>query len=131
MPDKIIFYRDKDKGILNPVLFADTAENWAREVHDKGGRNANKRSQIRKFYDEVLRLNGIVKGSPGDWDHVLPFVNMLIAKAVYARGRNKITDEFVVLLKECTRQVSSPKDLDVFTNFFEAFMGYYRQYGEN
>lgn len=131
MPDKIIFYRDRDKGILNPVLFADAAENWAKEVHEKGGRNANKRSQIRKFYDEVLRLNGIVKGSPDDWDHVFPFVNMLIAKAVYARGRKKITDEFVTLLKECTKQVTSPKDLEVFANFFEAFIGYYPQDEKN
>ena len=31
-------------------------------------------------------------------------------------------------LGECIDQVEQPGDLDVFANFFEAFMGYYKQY---
>jgi CRISPR-associated protein Csm2 len=89
----------------------------------------NKRTQIRKFYDEVVRLNGNVKSNPDDWDAVLPYINMLIAKAAYANGRNKlVTDDFVNLLKDCIAQVQKPADLDVFANFFESFMGFYRKY---
>mgnify|MGYP000927383945 FL=1 len=89
----------------------------------------NKRTQIRKFYDEVVRLNGNVKSNPDDWETVLPFINMLIAKAAYANGRNTlVTDDFVALLKDCVSQVQKPADLDVFANFFESFMGFYRKY---
>ncbi len=133
--DRIEFYKDRTRGIIKPTLFSDVAEKWAADIANSGrskdGKKLdhNKRSQIRKFYDEVLRLNGNVKNNPRDWDVTLPYVNMLIAKAAYARGRNSlVTDQFVSMIKDCVAQVQEPKDLDVFANFFEAFMGFYRQY---
>ncbi len=133
--DKIEFYKDRAKGIVEPKLFSDFAEKSAEVIAKSGvsrdGKRLdhNKRSQIRKFYDEVMRLNGNVKSKPEDWDIVLPYINMLIAKAAYARGRNSlVTDEFVNMIKDCVAQVQKPADLDVFANFFEAFMGFYRQY---
>jgi CRISPR-associated protein Csm2 len=131
MAEAIVFYKDKERRIINPALFSTTAENWSKEVHERAGRDANKRTQLRKFYDEVLRLNTLLKNNPADWDNVLPFVNMLIAKAVYARGRNKVTQEFEKMLKDCIAQVQKREDMEVFANFFESFMGYYRQYGAN
>lgn len=127
----VSFYKDKEKRILNPVLFSETAMDWAEKIHVKGGRYANKRSQLRKFFDEVLRLNSLAKSNPGAWDNIIPYVNMLIAKAAYAQGRKKVTQEFVDLIKVCIDQVHNDRELDVFANFFEAFMGFYRKYGEN
>lgn len=137
--NKISFYKDKGKAMIEPKLFSDVAEQAAEEIAKSGqtpsrdGRpprlDHNKRTQIRKFYDEVVRLNATAKASPEEWDVILPFINMLIAKAAYANGRNKlVTDEFVHLLKECIMQVQQPADLDVFANFFESFMGFYRKY---
>ena len=136
--NKIAFYKDKTKGIIDPKLFSDIAEKAASDIAKSGqttmrdGRTRldhNKRTQIRKFYDEVVRLNGNVKSNPDDWETVLPFINMLIAKAAYANGRNTlVTDDFVALLKDCVSQVQKPADLDVFANFFESFMGFYRKY---
>lgn len=136
--NKIDFYKDKARGIINPKLFSDIAEQAASDIAKSGQTTTrdgkvrldhNKRTQIRKFYDEVVRLNGNVKGNPDDWETVLPFINMLIAKAAYANGRNKlVTNDFVDLLKECISQVQKPADLDVFANFFESFMGFYRKY---
>lgn len=133
MIEAIVFYKDKDKKIINPALFSSIAENWAREVHVEGenARDANKRSQLRKFYDEVLRLNTIVKTNPDEWENILPYVSMLIAKSVYAQGRNKITPAFVKMLKDGIHQIQRKEDMELFANFFEAFMGYYRQYGAN
>lgn len=127
----VSFYKDREKRILNPVLFSETAMSWAEKIHDKGGKSANKRSQLRKFFDEVIRLNSLSKSNPEDWDNILPYVNMLIAKAAYAQGRGKITQEFVDLIKGCIDQVHKDRDLDIFANFFEAFIGFYRKYGEN
>ena len=56
---------------------------------------------------------------------------MLIAKAAYAQGRKKVSQEFMDLIKGCIAQVHIDKDLDVFANFFESFMGFYRQYRAN
>ncbi len=136
--NKIVFYKDKAKGIIDPKLFSDIAEQAADNIAKAGQTQTrdgkirldhNKRTQIRKFYDEVVRLNSNVKNNPTDWDLILPYINMLIAKAAYANGRNKlVTADFVDLLKECVAQVQQPKDLDVFANFFESFMGFYRKY---
>lgn len=128
----ISFYKEKEKRVLDPKLFSTTAEQWAKKIHESGGGKSNKRTQIRKFYDEVVRYNTLAKVNPGDWDNILPYINMLIAKAAYAKGRNNlITEDFVGLMKDCVEQIRDPRDLDVFANFFEAFMGFYRQYGAN
>jgi len=130
-----VFYSDKKNKIINKHLFSDVAEFWAENVHkeavDERGRekNLNKRSQIRKFYDEVVRYNEIVKRNKDEWSTIHPFVNMIIAKVVYAEGRKLVSSKFVDLIKNCVKQVEDPEDLDVFTNFFEAFMGFYRKYG--
>ncbi|MDX9745945.1 MAG: type III-A CRISPR-associated protein Csm2 [Syntrophales bacterium] len=136
--NRVEFYKDKGEGIINAKLFSNIAEQVAQKIAESGQTRTkdgnirldrNKRTQIRKFYDEVVRLNGTVKSNPDDWDNVLPYINMLIAKAAYAKGRNRlVTDEFVNLLKGCIEQVETPRDLDVFANFFESFMGFYRQY---
>jgi CRISPR-associated protein Csm2 len=122
----VTFYRDKVKRTLEAELFSSVAETLAKEL--SASQKSNKRTQIRKFYDEVLRLNSLAKSNPNDWDNILPYANMLIAKATYARGRNLVTEEFVEFIKKSMSQIHDPKDLDVFANLFEAFMGYYRKY---
>lgn len=124
----INFYKDRQQKIIDPKLFSDVADQLASKIHQSGAEKANKRTQIRKFYDEVVRFNGLAKGNPQDWDNILPFVNMLIAKATYALGRNLVTKDFVDFIKSGVGQVQDVKDMDVFTGFFEAFMGFYKQY---
>lgn len=123
----VTFYKDREKRTLNPKLFSKVAEDLAREFSNAGDR-INKRSQLRKFYDEVLRLNSLAKSNRQDWDNILPFVNMLIAKATYAQGRKLVTPDFVDFIKRSIGQIDVPEDLDVFTNLFQAFMGFYTQY---
>jgi len=124
----ISFYKDRNKKIIDPKLFSDVAEQWAAKINQSGNGRSNKRTQIRKFYDEVVRYNSLTKGNPNDWDNILPFINMLTAKATYALGRNLVTREFVDFIKENVNQVQDETDMDVFACFFEAFMGFYKQY---
>jgi CRISPR-associated protein Csm2 len=123
----VTFYKDESKRTLKADLFSGKAEELARTLSQQGDR-LNKRTQIRKFYDEVLRLNSIARTSPQDWDNILPYVNMLIAKATYSEGRNLVTPDFVEFIKKSIGQLKLPEDLDVFANFFEAFMGFYKKY---
>lgn len=123
----VTFYKDNTKRTLKPDLFSTKADDLAKTLHEADGER-NKRTQLRKFYDEVLRLNSITKTNPQDWDNILPYVNMLIAKATYAQGRKLVTEEFVEFMRKSVGQLQQPEDLDVFANFFEAFMGFYKKY---
>jgi len=122
----VTFYKDREERKLRPELFSKTAEDLAKQISEAG--KSNKGTQLRKFYDEVSRLNMQTKTNPGDWDNILPYVNMLIAKGAYAEGRRLVTDEFVQFMKNSIEQIEKPADLDVFANLFEAFMGFYKKY---
>lgn len=120
----VTFYNNREKRTLKPELFSTTAEQLAVElsIDDK----VNKRSQVRKFYDEVQRLNTLAKSE--NWDDILPYIHMLIAKAAYAQGRKLVTEDFVDFIKKSIEQIEARQDLEVFSNLFEAFMGFYRKH---
>ena len=64
--EKIEFWKDKDKQIVDPSLFSIQAEAFARKMaddHEYSRRKFNKRTQIRKFFDEVIVNIGRQPGS--------------------------------------------------------------------
>lgn len=129
--ERIKLWKDPEKKLIDPLLFSKHAENLAKAISadNQQKRNSNKRTQLRKFYDEVVRLTALSKSRPDDWDNVLPMVHMLTAKAAYADGRNLISSGFREFISGSVEQVNTPDDLNLFSNFFEAFMGFYRLYG--
>ncbi|MBF0497393.1 MAG: type III-A CRISPR-associated protein Csm2 [Deltaproteobacteria bacterium] len=128
-PQDINFWEDKKNQKINPKLFSDYAESLALSISKEAYKNLNKRTQIRKFYDEIQRLNEMARSKPGNWDNIMPYVQMVTAKAAYARGRELISDSFLKFIKTSINQVENMDDLRVFNDFFEAFMGFYRLYG--
>jgi CRISPR-associated protein Csm2 len=130
---KIDFWKDREKAIIDPALFSSKAENLAQEFAKDNEQNkgTNKRTQIRKFYDEIVRLDMEAKSREGEWANILPLVHMMTARAAYAKGRNLISDGFLEFIKNSVSQVNTAKDLSVFANFFEALMGFYRLYCKN
>ena len=127
----IQFWKDEENRTIQPNRFSEQAEGLAKNLANEAnqGRDVNKRTQLRKFYDEVLRLNTEAKRAEGNWDDILPLVNMVVAKAAYAKGRGKVSEGFLGFMRDSVKQVRDPQDLDVFANFFEAFMGFYRLHG--
>ncbi|MDD5207599.1 MAG: type III-A CRISPR-associated protein Csm2 [Desulfobacterales bacterium] len=126
---RIVFWLDEEKRTVDPTLFSEKAERLSKDIADeceKSRRRINKRTQIRRFYDEVVRLDLVSKNPKSDWGAVLPLVHMLVAKAAYAKGRELVSDTFVEFIRYSIEQVKHPKDLNVFAKFFEAFMGFYR-----
>jgi CRISPR-associated protein Csm2 len=125
----ITFYKNEQTRAIRPELFSTTAEELAKAFSSENAR-INKRTQIRKFYDEVVRLNSLAKQTKDEavWEDILPYLNMLIAKASYAQGRGLVTEDFVKFIRNSIAQITIPKDLDVFTSLFEAFMAFYRKY---
>ena len=123
-------WKDKSKEQLDPLLFSKTADELAKKIADDGGKAKNKNSQVRRYFDEIVRLNDLAQ--QGDEEHmqfqILPQVHMLIAKVVYAQGRKLVTHSFVELMKNGIEQIQDRKDLQIFTNFLESFMGFYKVY---
>jgi len=136
---EIRFYSDSAQKNLNHEIFSSVAEQWASAICRAGLKEKlergkpvkklekNKISQIRKFYDEALRIASCQRDGEV-YDNILPFIKMLNAKAAYAMGRNLITAEFSEFLKKSIGQIdaNNPQSLELFLNFFEAFMGYYK-----
>ena len=117
-------------------LFDLIAEEAARIV----ARDGTKTSQLRGFYDELLRWEAKVNDGPPERakerlrEH-LPFIRMMNAKAAYAngrkaQGRSLVGPSFVTLLRRCLEQVGDdPAALRNSKLFFEAFMGFYKRHG--
>lgn len=126
---RITFWKDERQQIVNPELFSEVADKWADSIRRDGGRQRNKISQIRKFYDEVLMFNERIK-SEDQFQKMLPYIKMLNARVFYAIGRNHVTESFKEFIIQCIQQIRGKKDFEIFVKFFEAFMGFYRYYDE-
>lgn len=131
-PEKIEFWKDKENRQVDPLLFSARAENLAKKFadeHEKNRNKPNKRTQVRKFFDEITSLNMTAKSGRQDFQNILPLVHMLTAKAAYANGRELVSNTFLAFIKESGDQVHDQRDLDIFATFFEAFIGFYRLHG--
>ncbi|MEA1932891.1 MAG: type III-A CRISPR-associated protein Csm2 [Thermodesulfobacteriota bacterium] len=126
----ITLWKDPDEKILDPFLFSQIADDWAVKISKEGQRerDKNKSTQLRRFFDEIIRLNTQAQAQDADWNIIFPHVHMVVAKAAYAKGRNLVTDSFVSLMRDGISQVNTKEDLRVFTNFFESFMGFYKMH---
>lgn len=130
--EKIEFWKDKDNRQVDPLLFSSRAEDLAKKFsheHENTRNKPNKRTQMRKFFDEITSLNMAAKSGRQDFQNILPLVHMLTAKAAYANGRELVSDSFLAFIKESVEQVDDERDLDIFATFFEAFIGFYRLHG--
>lgn len=126
----IQLWKNKEKGEIDPLLFSTIADKKARSIGTED-RGKNKGTQLRRFFDEIIRLNSQAQRPEADWNIILPQLHMIIAKAAYARGRNLVTDSFVNLMQDAINQVQDRNDLKILSNFFESFMGYYKMHKPN
>ena len=124
----ITLWKDRENKKVDPLLFSEKAEDLAKQISKSGKKKINASTQLRRFYDEVNRLNSQAKNQNADWDAILAQVHMIVAKVAYAQARELVSKDFVTLMKALIRQVKTREDLQVFTAFFEAFMGFYKVY---
>lgn len=126
------FWKDKNKKQIDPELFSTKAETYAAQIAHESSDRTNNPTQIRKFYDEVLRFDSMLKGLPEEkqkeeFERLLPYIKMLNAKAAYALGRNELISKgFKDLINSAVKEVNTKDDFDAFAGFFEAFMGFYK-----
>ncbi len=123
---EIEFWADPENKIVNPELFSSIAMRYAETIADIKERN--KRSQLYKFYNEVLNFYNILKEDKNKFNQLLPYIKLIHAKVFYSLGRKHISEEFKEMIEKCLAQIKTSEDFEVFKTFFEAFMGYYRYY---
>lgn len=129
------FWKDKPQKHLYPDLFSEKAEGWAKEISQAGDSKKNKPTQLRKFYDEVVRFDSALKSVPSEKQKdeffmLLPYLKMLNAKVSYAEGRDLVSKEFKDFIKKSLAEVNDIEDFNAFSGFFEAFMGFHKYYAE-
>ena len=117
-------------------LFAGIAEDKAITVARAGGRNKNKSTQLRKFYDELVMWFDKVhsertkEAKTNKYTEVAPFIRMMNAKVAYAKGRDHVDTCFEQMFSHLIRQIDGPDTLKHAKLFMEAFMGFYKVHEE-
>lgn len=124
------FWKDRSSRQIDPELFSTTAEELAKIINRERTAKINNPTQVRKFFDEVVRFQGMIQGDPQQFAELLPYIKMLNAKAAYAAGRDLIGSEFKSFLSDSLKQVNDREDFEIFCSFFEAFLGFYKYYAE-
>jgi CRISPR-associated protein Csm2 len=114
-------------GDIDPMLYSEVAEEAAKAV-GAAGRDQNKPTQLRRFYDELVALQAKVSDQKS-FDEHLPFIQMLKAKVAYAKGRQKVDQQFVALLNRVINEARDPRALKQARLFMEAFMAFYKIHG--
>lgn len=135
---EISYWRNKVKKQVETELFSSKADEIARQIHQdqvasKG--KVNKPTQLRKFYDEVLRFDSMLKGLPDEkqideFARMLPYLKMLNAKASYAMGRDLVSGRFRDFIASSLSKIDDKDDFQAFAGLFEAFMGFSKFYDE-
>ncbi len=101
-----------------PDIFDATAEEIADIL--SSNRDRNKASQIRQFYDEIVRF----EQSHKDFNVLKPYIRMLTAKATYRKERKHVDENFVAFIRDNVRRIDSPDALKHFRLLFEAVLGF-------
>ncbi|GAA6756168.1 CRISPR-associated protein Csm2 [Thermus sp. 2.9] len=129
------FYRDKEKGLLDPVLFErarQVAEDLVREGKVKS-------SQFRNYFAELRALeNRFQKERKADEDlafaRLVPELELLKAKLAYntrAQGPLRGAGKFVAFLNEALDAGKrSPKDFEAMMKYVEAVLAYFYALGK-
>ncbi|WP_077272863.1 type III-A CRISPR-associated protein Csm2 [Acidithiobacillus caldus] len=110
---------------LDPQLFSEIAKRVAQEINESK-KSANRPSQLRRFYDEIVLWEDKVRAAPDRFEEYRPFLLMMNAKAAYAQGRDVVSGEFVCLVQHTLAQVQDEKSLHLCKLFWESFMGFYK-----
>lgn len=115
---------DFDASPPDRALFDTIAESYAHRFHATRITKANKSTQIRRFYDEVVSWQERIGDDDDKFRQYEAFLRMLNAKVAYAKGRELVDDAFANWFRQCLSQTSSARALSHFRLHFEAMLGF-------
>ena len=114
-------------GEMPDNIFSDIASEAADYIALSS--NANKSTQLRKFYDELVMWHNKIHNEQKEnreakYKELAPYIKMLNAKVAYACGRKLVNDDFRNLFSHCIRQIDDPETLKHCKLFMEALIGF-------
>ncbi len=115
---------------VSPKLYDEVANATALCIANSDEiRDANKSTQLRKYYDEFCMWEQKIKQDESNYVEYLPLIKMINAKVAYANGRKLVDRNFVDLMRHCLSQLTEDKEsFKRCKYFFEAFMGFYKMH---
>lgn len=119
-------FGDPPKAGLFDEVAASAAESVAR-----AGRDVNKASQLRRFYDELVMWQEKVGASGERFTECEPYIRMLKAKVAYAKARSHVDANFEALLRRVIDEAKGPVQMRRAKLFMEAFMAYHKANSES
>ncbi len=118
---------NKEEGI-DEKLFTDYAYKLAKVLFNetKTSKNLNKPSQIRKFYDELLRIKSL-RNNFENFKNFKAYIAMIKPKVAYSLGRKLVSENFYQFISEGIKRSEDYESFDIFLNVFEATIAYYKK----
>ncbi len=115
------YFEDKEKRTLKSEYIVKYPIHIVKNLKDG---DKNKSSQLRKYYDFVVRIKDTLKYDIKTFDEVYPEINKLDYHSTYAESRNKVTKYFVDFIKKNLQNIHTKEDFFAFATHFEAIIAY-------
>lgn len=114
------YYHDDEKKKLKKEYIIDYSKNIAESLDREGGRERNKRSQIRKFYDCLLRTEQKLYLNQNDFLSIEADLATIQLHAFNAKTREVVSEIFLSFIEENIAAIHDERDLRAFVKHFEA-----------
>ena len=121
------YYQDSDKQKLKKEYICDFAKDIAKILEKDGGREANKRTQIRKFYEYLLRVNQKMNMKNYDLSYIEADLAKLSPYVQYAGSRKVVSKVFVEFIEKNVAAIKGEEDLKAFVSHFESLIAYMKK----
>ena len=119
----------KGENALKPEYIVEYSKEIAKKLADrneweKSNTPQNKRSQIRKFYEYVLRIQGLLRRKNDNFGAVEAELKRLIPYVDYAVSRGTVSELFQNFINDNMMAIHNVEDLNAFVKHFESIVAY-------
>ncbi len=123
------FETAEGESVLKPEYIVEYSKEIARKLAskdewEKPNTPQNKRSQVRKFYEYVLRIQGLLQLKNNHFGTVEAELKRLIPYAEYAMSRGTVSELFQNFINDNIMALHNVDDLNAFVKHFESIVAY-------
>lgn len=116
------YYHDTEKKKLKKEYIIEYPKQIAEALDKEGRREKNKRSQIRKFYDCLLRIEQKLYLKQNHFLSIEADLATIQLHAFNAKTREVVSQIFLNFIKENIAAIHDERDLRAFVKHFEAII---------
>lgn len=114
------YYEDAEKKVMRPEYIIKYPKEIVEEL--KQDKNKNKSSQLRKYYEFVIRIKDRLRQTNTSYEEMKSEIGRLIPFAEYALTRGKVSDYFQKFISKNVTAIHDEKDFMAFAKHFEAII---------